>query len=85
LLLLLLEGLEEVAAEPAAATTIAAWRRARPAAEIEELRRSGACDADQDRNGDGERDQGAALGQHAEKRFWLSHPARSQWIPRQLL
>src|SRR5262249_58226229 len=73
------EGREELAAEPAAATTaLRARRRARPSAEIEELRRGGRGNADQHRNGDRQHDQGAAFGQHAVKWFSLSHPARSQ-------
>ena len=35
-------------------------------------------DADQDRKGDRDRDQGAALGQNSEEWLGLSHPARSQ-------
>jgi hypothetical protein len=72
-----MEWPEQVAAEPAAA--VAAWRRPGPSAEIEELRGSGADDADQQRNRDTQRRQRAGLGENLQKRLRLEHAHRSQW------
>ena len=73
-LLLLLEWREEIAAEPAAATTL--WRlplrRTAEAAEIEKLRRRRSRDPDQERDRNRQRDQRAGLGEHAQEGRWLS-------------
>src|SRR6202011_3303602 len=79
LLLLLLGGLKEVAAEPAATAIVALWRRRPPlrrtakTRETEELRRSGAGDPDQQRDRHRQRDQRAGFGEHAQEGLWLRH------------
>jgi hypothetical protein len=78
----LLEWLKEIAAKPAAATTLwrLALRRAAEAAEIEKLRRRRTRDPDQKRDDNRQHGQRAGIGEHAQEGFWLSHTARSQWI-----